>query len=102
MQSFCMASRRKVEAPLHDFTMTTSPPLTSRERALAIACVGLLLIASFASAVPQSATYHHFADQRGWLGVPFALDVLSNLPFALWGIGGLVGGHRLLRACQSV
>ena len=32
---------------------------------------------------------HHFVDARQWLGIPNAADVLSNLPFALFGIWGL-------------
>lgn len=34
--------------------------------------------------------YHAFADQRPLLGLPCALDVLSNLPFALLGGWGLL------------
>jgi hypothetical protein len=33
--------------------------------------------------VAQLEHYHDFADRRAWLGLPNALDVLSNLPFAL-------------------
>jgi glutathione peroxidase len=39
--------------------------------------------------ISQSPAYHHFADRRGWLGVPNFLDVLSNLPFLLVGLLGL-------------
>ncbi len=38
---------------------------------------------------PQWDSYHQFADQRGWLGLPHAADVLSNLPFALIGLWAL-------------
>lgn len=51
--------------------------------------------------IPQPPSYHHFADQRSFLGIPNFGDVLSNLPFALIGIGGMVfvlrtraGNHR--------
>lgn len=40
-------------------------------------------------AIAQNPTYHGFADQRRWLGIPHAADVLSNLAFALVGIIGL-------------
>ncbi len=43
------------------------------------------LLPSFAQ--PQS--YHHYADQRVWLGLPHAADVLSNLPFLAVGALGL-------------
>ncbi|PHV10218.1 alkaline phytoceramidase [Chitinimonas sp. BJB300] len=39
--------------------------------------------------IEQLADYHHFADQREWLGLPHAADVLSNLGFALIGCLGL-------------
>lgn len=35
---------------------------------------------------PQS--YHDFADQRAWLGIPHALNVVSNLPFLVIGLLG--------------
>lgn len=38
----------------------------------------------------QDPIYHQFADQRHWLGVPNAADVLSNLAFALVGVVGAV------------
>ena len=40
--------------------------------------------------IPQPASYHQFADRRGLLGIPNFGDVVSNLPFAVIGIGGLV------------
>jgi hypothetical protein len=49
--------------------------------------------------IPQDQSYHLFADQRAWLGVPNAADVLSNLAFALVGIVGVAGllSHRRAR-----
>ena len=38
--------------------------------------------------VAQPAQYHEFADQRMLWGLPFAMDVLSNRPFALAGVAG--------------
>lgn len=49
---------------------------------LALACLGPML--------PASAHQHHFADQRSFWGIPCALDVLSNLPFAAAGLWGLL------------
>jgi hypothetical protein len=62
-----------------------------------VARVGLLwaltVILSLGTAllprIPQNPDYHKFADQRLLFGVPHALDVLSNLPFALVGLAGL-------------
>jgi hypothetical protein len=40
--------------------------------------------------IPQSLAYHKFADQRTLLGIPNALNVLSNLPFFFVGVAGLL------------
>jgi hypothetical protein len=39
--------------------------------------------------IPQPAWYHNFADARTMLGVPNAMDVLSNLAFIAGGLAGL-------------
>lgn len=52
-----------------------------------------ILVASAAVLVPRVAqplSYHHFADQRAWLGIPNFGDVASNAGFAVIGIWGLV------------
>jgi len=38
----------------------------------------------------QPLDYHQFADSRAFFGIPRALDVLSNVPFAIVGIAGLL------------
>lgn len=63
--------------------------LAKPERALLAVVLALLLLAIIGPSVTQSAHHHDFADRRVWGGVPFAMDVLSNLPFALWGALGL-------------
>ncbi len=40
--------------------------------------------------IPQPGGYHSFADERALFGIPYALNVLSNLPFLLVGGAGLV------------
>ncbi|OYU45284.1 MAG: hypothetical protein CFE44_08350 [Burkholderiales bacterium PBB4] len=50
--------------------------------ALALACTGPF--------VAQHDHYHAFADQRSVWGLSCAMDVLSNLPFAIAGLWGLV------------
>jgi hypothetical protein len=40
--------------------------------------------------IPQPLSYHNFADHRGWLGIPNFGDVVSNVPFAIVGIWGLI------------
>jgi hypothetical protein len=40
--------------------------------------------------IPQPQSYHMFADQRSFLGVPNFGDVVSNVPFAVVGLWGLI------------
>jgi hypothetical protein len=40
--------------------------------------------------IPQPQSYHRFADQRSFLGIPNFGDVVSNLAFAVVGMWGLV------------
>jgi hypothetical protein len=80
------------------------------EAALLGAVLALLAVALVAPAVAQSAHHHHFADQRAWGWIPFAADVLSNLPFLLWGGLGLTllvqqargVGHRTVAASRGL
>lgn len=43
--------------------------------------------------IPQSQEYHNFADQRQFLGIPNMLNVISNVPFLVIGIIGLILCH---------
>ncbi len=52
---------------------------------LAVIMVDLLL-----PRIPQPQSYHNFADQRSFLGIPNFADVVSNVPFAVFGFWGLV------------
>ena len=78
-------------------------PLQSAEWARLAAAVALLAFAVWGPFLPASAHQHDFADQRGLQGLPCALDVLSNLPFAVAGAWGLVWLRRLgaLRLCPA-
>ena len=63
----------------------------NRSEVLLLGAAALLVaVALFAPAVGQPAGFHAFAEQRALWGVPHALDVLSNLPFAIAGLIGLV------------
>ena len=59
--------------------------------------IGVLLVLALVLAGPigQPADYHAFADQRSWLGVANAGDVLSNLGFLLVAAYGAVRLWRL-------
>ena len=52
---------------------------------IAVAATAVLL-----PRIPQPQSYHDFADQRRWLGIPNFGDVASNLLFAVSGAWGLI------------
>jgi hypothetical protein len=68
-------------------TMRSIPSKT--EMALLAACLALHALALFGPALHLPGHGHGFADPRALWGVPFAMDVLSNLPFALAGLAGI-------------
>lgn len=89
-------------------SMQTSQP-TAPWRYAALAVVPLAMWAWFAMHGPivQDQEYHRFADGRAWLGMANAWNVLSNLPFLLFGAMGMAallrdrglgGGQRALHA----
>ncbi len=57
---------------------------------LALLAIGLTVAACLVPRIPQPLSYHQFADQRAWLGVPNYGDVVSNLAFLIAGIWGLI------------
>jgi hypothetical protein len=71
------------------------PSLSRPECALVFFAIGLALLALLGPDVshlepkPLHAHGGMFADARTLLGIPYALDVLSNLPFLLFGAWGL-------------
>ena len=65
-----------------------------RLRFLASVTVVVCAVVFMQAPIPQNPAYHSFADQREFLGLPHALNVISNLAFLLVGALGLV---RLLR-----
>jgi hypothetical protein len=70
--------------------MSKLSSLTHRERALLCLFATLALIGLAAPALPAAATVGSpFADTHAWGGLPNAMDVMSNLPFAIIGVWGL-------------
>lgn len=68
-------------------------PVISRSKApllLLTVAVVVAVIALLLPPIPQPLAYHNFADHRGWLGIPNFGDVVSNVPFAIIGIWGLI------------
>ena len=70
-------------------------PLAPAETALLLGLAALLALAVLGPVLPASEHQHGFADQRALWGIPCALDVLSNLLFALAGMWGLAVLSRL-------
>ncbi len=68
-----------------------------RECALLLVVVLMVLAALAGPALMQPVHYHDFADQRALGFLPHAMDVLSNLPFALWGLAGMGALARVIR-----
>lgn len=66
--------------------------LSKRTGAGILLAFALLLAGAtfFVPRIPQSISYHNFADQRAWLGIPNFGDVASNCLFAVAGIWGLL------------
>ncbi len=49
------------------------------------------LIAAFSlSRIPQDPGYHSFVDRRSMLGIPNFSDIISNIPFVIAGVLGLI------------
>ncbi|CAJ1963663.1 unnamed protein product [Sphenostylis stenocarpa] len=59
---------------------------------VALFCFIVLMIVT--PAIPQSQDYHNFADHRNFFGIPNTLNVVSNFPFLVIGLIGLVLCHH--------
>ena len=73
---------------------SSSSPLLRGSWVLALVATALALALLAHGAIPQWAGYHVFADTRGWLVLPNAENLLSNLPFALIGLWGWRAASR--------
>lgn len=63
---------------------------TTRWSVIAVVCIVAFVVVCFLPPIPQSQSYHNFADQRTIAGIPYAMDVLSNVAFLLPGVLGLI------------
>lgn len=64
----------------------------SDKRLIAMICIAVLFAAGLAlyGRIPQSDAYYQFADDRSFFDIPNFFNVVSNLPFLLVGIHGLL------------
>ncbi|PON36510.1 Ceramidase [Parasponia andersonii] len=60
---------------------------------VAVLSVSFLVLMILTPPIPQSQSYHLFADTRRFFGIPNTLNVISNFPFLVIGIIGLVFCH---------
>ncbi|RDX93425.1 hypothetical protein CR513_24319 [Mucuna pruriens] len=71
--------------------------------AWAVALFSFLVLMIVTPSIPQSQQYHNFADHRNFFGIPNALNVISNFPFLVIGLIGLIlcyhGNYFRLRYC---
>lgn len=67
-------------------------PMTYRTRLGIVLNIAILAVAAVFSLPPlaQDIEYHNFADKRTILGIPNFFDVISNLPFLVVGVSGLI------------
>jgi hypothetical protein len=70
---------------------STAPGGLSAATRGVVVAAAVLLATVFAGygPIPQPASYHAFADARTLLGVPYFMDVVSNLLFVLAGVWGM-------------
>ena len=74
--------------------------MISRKTGLTVllaATLAVIVVDFMLPRIPQPQSYHNFADQRSFLGIPNFGDVVSNLPFAIFGVMGLLFWWRLYR-----
>lgn len=64
-------------------------PLGARLGLLGAITVAAVVTMAMKARIPQWPEYHDFSDQRTMLGIPHALNVLSNVPFVVIGALGL-------------
>ncbi len=57
---------------------------------LVVISVVVIIALFFVPAIKQDLNYHHFSDQRLLSGIPNLLNVISNLPFFIIGLFGLL------------
>ena len=63
---------------------------TTKVQLLLFVALITILAMCFVPPIPQSTAYHQFADTRAFWGIPNFFNVLSNLPFLLFGGTGIL------------
>lgn len=74
------------ESPLYGLPIMS---VVAKQRLLIAIGLAVVVAILLLPRLPQDPAYHRFADQRAWLGIPNAWNVLSSLVFAWIGLDGL-------------
>jgi hypothetical protein len=69
---------------------------------IAVISVGVLSIFLMFDAIAQDMRYHNFSDTVAFVSIPNAFNVLSNIPFLIVGIAGLVALGRRGEASLNI
>ena len=81
--------RRLVQSRIGDLLLKMISPSKAPLLLVGVAAV-LIVLDFFLPPIAQPLSYHNFADHREWLGIANFGDVMSNAPFALVGVWGLI------------
>ncbi|KAL3692087.1 hypothetical protein R1sor_005738 [Riccia sorocarpa] len=68
-------------------------PISSRDQKViwwGVALFVFVVLMVVTPKIPQDQSYHNFADRRNFFGIPNTLNVVSNFPFLIIGVIGLV------------
>src|SRR5204863_7711995 len=79
-------STRIRNTPMTELLFLPWRHLTRAERIGVGALLLTFVVWAVLPAIPQDPSYHCFFDQRQWLGIPHAANVLSNAAFVLSGL----------------
>ncbi|CAL5214360.1 unnamed protein product [Lathyrus oleraceus] len=63
-------------------------------QACVVAVISFYLFMKLTPSIPQPQSYHDFADKREFLGIPNAFNVISNFPFMVIGLIGVMLCHH--------
>ncbi|MHC4458652.1 MAG: ceramidase domain-containing protein, partial [Planctomycetota bacterium] len=64
---------------------------------ISTAMIAIIITFIFVGPIPQEPDYHRFADYKKILGIPNAFDVLSNAPFVIVGLWGMIFTASMLK-----
>src|SRR5215467_6367912 len=88
-----LLARTAADPDCHQMTNSQSKKI-NRVLVLVIILAASLIGLPFLPRIPQDQSYHAFADQRTFFGIPNFWNVVSNIPFIAVGVAGLLRLRR--------